>query len=95
MMSDLTSLYAVVSGHVQDVFFRAFVNEKALMLGLTGYVRNMPEGDAVEVCGEGEREKLEQLLEFIKIGPPRSKVEMVKTEWSEYTGKYSKFTIKY
>jgi acylphosphatase len=94
-MSDLTSLRAVVSGLVQGVFFRAFVNERALMLGLTGYVRNMPEGDAIEVWGEGERGKLEQLLEFIKTGPPRSKVEMVQTEWPEYTGKYSEFTIKY
>ena len=94
-MKDLTSLHAVVSGHVQGVFFRAFVNERASMLGLTGYVTNMPEGDAVEVWGEGEREKLEQLLEFIKTGPPRSTVDMVKTEWSKYTGKYSEFTIKY
>jgi acylphosphatase len=94
-MKDLTSLHVIVSGHVQGVFFRAFVKERALMLGLTGYVTNMPEGDAVEVWGEGEREILEQLLEFIKTGPPRSKVEMVKAEWSEYTGKYSEFTIKY
>jgi acylphosphatase len=94
-MSDLISLRAVVSGQVQGVFFRAFVNERALMLGLTGYVRNMPEGDMVEVWGEGERGKLEQLLEFIKTGPPRSKVEMVRAEWSEYTGKYPEFTIKY
>jgi acylphosphatase len=95
MMSKLASLHAVVSGHVQGVYFRAFVCDRALMLGLTGYVRNMPEGDAVEICGEGDSEKLDQLLDYVKTGPPRSRVDKVKTDWSEYTGKCSKFEIQY
>ncbi len=51
-MTDLASLYAVVYGYVQGVFFRAFVARQAKELGLTGFVRNLP-GGAVEVNAEG------------------------------------------
>ncbi len=56
--SDLASLQATVYGYVQGVFFRAFVSRRAEELGLTGYVRNLPGGKAVEVLAEGERKQL-------------------------------------
>lgn len=94
-MSDLASLHAIVCGHVQGVFFRAFVTDKAAMLGLTGCVKNLPTDDTVEVWAEGEREKLEQLLNYLIIGPPHANVDRVNTEWSDYTGKYNDFQIEY
>ncbi len=54
-MTDLASVKAVVYGYVQGVFFRDFVSRQAAQLGLTGYVRNLPGGKAVEVHAEGER----------------------------------------
>lgn len=81
-------------GRVQGVFFRAFVAGQAGELGLTGYVRNLRDG-SVEVNAEGEREKLQQLISRLEAGPPAASVEKVATEWSEYTGDYSAFNIRY
>ena len=93
-MADLTSVQATVYGRVQGVFFRTFVAEHAHELGLTGYVRNLPLR-AVEVVAEGERKQLEKLISYLKMGPPDARVEKVLTNWSEYTGNYSGFRIKY
>ena len=92
---DLASLQAVVYGRVQGVFFRAFVSRRATELGLTGYVRNLPGGEAVEVHAEGERNKLERLIGHLRVGPPASNVERVATNWSEHTGSYSSFRISH
>jgi len=94
-MTDLACVQAVVYGFVQGVFFRAFVSELAAKLGLTGYVRNLPRGDAVEVQAEGERKQLEKLIGYLKVGPPGARVEKVVTNWSEYSGGYSSFKIRY
>jgi acylphosphatase len=94
-MTDSASVQAIVYGHVQGVFFRAFASKLATELGLTGYVRNLPGGDAVEVQAEGKRNQLERLIGYLKVGPPSAKVEKVVTNWSEYTGSYSHFSIRY
>ncbi len=92
-MADLALLQAIVYGRVQGVYFRDFTCRHAIELGLTGYVRNLPDGKAVEVQAEGERNKLERLIDYLKVGPPAAKVERVVTNWSEYTGSYSEFSI--
>ena len=94
-MADLASIHAIVYGFVQGVFFRAFVSERASELGLTGYVRNLPDGYAVEVQAEGERRRLKKLIGYLKVGPPGASVEKVVTSWSEYTGNYFGFNITY
>ena len=94
-MAELASVHAIVYGYVQGVFFRAFVSRRATELGLSGYVRNLPSGEAVEVHAEGERNKLEQLISHLRTGPPAARVDRVATIWSEYTGAYSSFTIRY
>jgi len=94
-MTELASLHAIVYGRVQGVFFRAFVSELAGELGLTGYVRNLRYREAVEVQAEGERKQLERLVDYLKIGPPSAEVEKVVSNWSEYTGGYSRFSIRY
>ena len=94
-MTDLASVRVIVYGYVQGVFFRDFTSRRARELGLTGYVRNLPGRDAVEVQAEGEKNKLEELIGYLKVGPPAAKVEKVVTDWSEYTGTYSSFNIKY
>ncbi|MFC2032545.1 acylphosphatase [Chloroflexota bacterium] len=94
-MTDLASVRATVYGYVQGVFFRAFVSRQAAQLGLTGYVRNLPDGMSVEVQAEGNRNQLEELIKHLKVGPPGARVEEVTTDWSEYTGSYSRFGIRY
>jgi len=93
-MAYLTSVQAIVYGFVQGVFFRAFVIRRAKELGLTGYVRNLPQG-TVEVVAEGERGQLEKLIGYLEVGPPGARVKRVVTNWSGYTGNYANFNVRY
>ncbi|MFC2041869.1 acylphosphatase [Chloroflexota bacterium] len=93
--TNLASVRAIVYGRVQGVYFRAFTSGCARELGLTGTVRNMPDGKAVEVQAEGRRDKLEKLIDYLKVGPPGARVERVETNWAEYSGGFSDFKIRY
>ena len=93
-MTDLASVRVIVYGFVQGVFFRDFASRRARELGLTGYVRNRRDVEAVEVQAEGERKQLEKLIGYLEVGPPSARVTRVVTEWSEYTGGYSGFGIR-
>lgn len=93
-MPKLASVKAVVHGHVQGVFFRAYVSKSAKVLSLKGYVRNLP-GGRVEVRAEGNREDLERLVKQLEIGPPEAVVEKVEANWSDYTGLFGNFEIRY
>ncbi|MFC2063429.1 acylphosphatase [Chloroflexota bacterium] len=94
-MAELTALQATVQGRVQGVFFRAFVSQQSTRLGLTGYVRNLPDGDTVAVCAEGGRQQLEELVNHLRVGPPGARVTKVETRWTEHTGNYSGFSIRH
>ena len=93
-MTDLSSVQAIVYGYVQGVLFRDFVSKRATELGLTGYVRNLP-GGSVEVNAEGRKKQLEKLIGYLKVGPPIAEVDKVVVNWSEYTGNYPRFSIRY
>lgn len=95
MTSEQAAFRAIVHGRVQGVYFRSFVEEHAEALGLTGYVRNLPGGKSLEVWAEGEKDKLEELLNQLKVGPPRAKVEQIDAQWFEYTGRYRRFLVSY
>lgn len=94
-MADLASVRVIVYGYVQGVFFRAFASRRAEELGLTGYVRNLSGVEAVEVNAEGDRGRLQKLIDYLRVGPPSARVEKVVTNWAEYTGSYSDFRIRY
>ena len=94
-MADLAAVRVVVYGYVQGIFFRAFASRQATKLGLSGYVRNLPTGEAVEVQAEGERKQLEKLIGSLEVGPPAARVEKVVANWSKYAGSYSGFSIRY
>lgn len=93
-MGEMVSVHAIVYGRVQGVFFRSFVEEQARQLDLKGYVRNLPSGD-VEVVAEGERERVEKLVGYLKVGPRAARVKRVVPLWSEYSGRYSRFSARY
>lgn len=86
-------LRAVVRGRVQGVGYRDFVWRRAAFLGLAGYVRNMADHRSVEVVAEGEREKLEQLLEYLWEGPRGARVTEVEAHWGEASGRFARFGI--
>ncbi len=91
----LAAVRAVVRGRVQEVGFRDYVLTRARFLGLSGYVRNLPDGRSLEVVGEGDRGDLEQLLDYLRNGPRLSRVDAVETEWSEPSGAYDGFGVGY
>lgn len=84
--------HIVVSGLVQGVFFRSFVQENALKLGLKGFVRNLPSGE-VEAVVEGYDEGIEKLIGKLKAGPPSARVENVDVKWQPYKGEFDGFRI--
>jgi acylphosphatase len=91
---DNVRLYAIVAGMVQGVSFRWYTQRRASELGLVGYVRNLREG-SVEVCAEGSRDSLERLLDAVRIGPSSAVVENVDTKWSEASGEFRRFDIRF
>ena len=86
---------ATVYGVVQGVGFRFYVRRIARELGLNGQVRNTPDGVAVEVQAEGERDKLAELLKLLQIGPRSSRVDRIDSEWLEYKNTFSGFAIRF
>ena len=83
-----------VHGRVQGVGFRAHVEYRARQVGgLTGWVRNVGY-DTVEAVVEGERAKVERLIELMKDGPRGSRVDDSKVEWENPTGEFAKFGMR-
>jgi acylphosphatase len=90
----MRQLHAIVHGRVQGVCFRAETREVARSLGLSGFVRNLPDG-TVEVVAEGPQEKLEALLKFLQRGPSLARVERVEVTWDTTYEAPTPFAIRY
>lgn len=86
--------HVYISGRVQGVFFRSSTEDKALELGMKGWVRNLLDG-RVEAIFEGEKEKVEEMLKWCHKGPPYARVTNVEVEWEEYKGEFSSFGVAY
>ena len=84
-------VHLVIQGRVQGVGFRYFVLRRAEILGLTGWVRNLPNGD-VEAEAEGPREALQGLIERVREGPPAARVDRVSEQWSEGPRRHDRFS---
>ncbi|MFQ5696908.1 MAG: acylphosphatase [Myxococcota bacterium] len=69
-----------VRGRVQGVFFRASTRARAQALGVSGWVRNRPDGD-VEVLAQGEEARVRELIEWLQRGPELARVQSVEVEW--------------
>jgi len=69
----------LVSGQVQGVFFRSATESVARRLGLSGWVRNLPDG-RVELVACGTASKLGELEQWLWQGPPRARVTQVTAE---------------
>ena len=91
-MANIKRLHAIVTGNVQGVGFRYFAQKTALNLGLTGWVRNLSNGD-VELEAEGETAILESFLETLKIGHNWAHVNDIEVNWFKDKKNYSDFEI--
>jgi len=65
-----------IRGRVQGVWFRESTRRVAEELGVSGWIRNLPDG-GVEAVFEGELERVERALAFVRRGPSRARVEQV------------------
>lgn len=87
-------LHAIVHGYVQGVNFRATTQREAVRLNLTGWVRNRWDG-TVETVAEGPRSALELFERYLHRGPMAATVDHVEITYSEPTGEFSGFHIRY
>lgn len=88
----LKQLLLVVKGRVQGVYFRASTQREAKRLGLSGWVRNRPDG-TVEILVEGEELAIRELYGWAQKGPSAARVDRVDTRWRSFTGEYADFRI--
>jgi acylphosphatase len=86
--------HVVISGRVQGVYFRAETQRAAQRLGVTGWVRNRPEG-TVEALFEGSSEAVQQAVKWCWQGSPHSHVEDVQVKWEDFSGEFDRFAITY
>ncbi|MAG91329.1 acylphosphatase [Candidatus Woesearchaeota archaeon] len=85
-------IHLIVSGKVQGVFFRSNIKDKALELGLHGYANNLADGN-VEIAAQGNEDKLNELIEFIRNGPGSAKVTNIDVKHKELED-FTDFDIK-
>ncbi len=90
----ISTFRAVVAGRVQGVGFRLFVARAARRLGLTGSVRNLPDG-RVEVHAAGSRAELTRLEQSLRKGPALGRIDQLELDWDWPVGPRSDFTIEY
>jgi len=69
---------ARITGQVQGVFFRAWTEEEATRLGVSGWVRNEPDG-SVRALFVGPRAAVEAMLSRCRQGPPAARVANVES----------------
>ncbi len=82
-----------IRGRVQGVSFRYFTSRTADQYGVTGWVRNLPDGD-VEAIFEGRESTVRQMVEWCRQGPPAARVDEVLIDWEEARGEFTNFKVR-
>ena len=89
---DLQANHYLISGKVQRVYFRQSTLTEAEQLGLTGWVRNLPDG-RVEAIAYGSELALQQFNAWLKVGPKMARVDQVEQQSIEPTEPPVSFTL--
>lgn len=84
----------IVHGRVQGVFYRQSTMEMARDIGLTGRVRNCPDGTVAAIF-EGDSDQVKAAVEWCEHGPPAARVDKVEADWQDYRGEFDTFKITY
>jgi len=85
---------ATVHGRVQGVGFRYSARSRAARLGLTGWVRNEPDGTVSVVC-EGPRDKVGEFISWLRQGPPMAHVTNVDVRKKDASGTFRNFKVAF
>lgn len=94
MGEKITRAHLYIEGSVQGVFFRENTRRRAEMLGVKGWVRNLPDG-RVEAVFEGYEEEVRSMIEWCHKGPPAAKVRKVQVIFEQPTHGYDSFRVIY
>jgi acylphosphatase len=94
MPSELRKIHVLVTGRVQGVGYRAYVQANALQLGIQGWVRNLPTG-TVELVAQGPASLIAELEDTLWAGPPLSKVADLHIESSPPDPDLKGFAIRH
>ena len=90
--NDHERAHVYVSGDVQGVFFRDSTRQRAQQLGLSGWVKNLPDG-RVEALFEGPSQEVREMVRWCEQGPPHAAVENVEVEFDTARGAVSGFEV--
>ena len=86
-------VHVYVSGRVQGVYFRSHTQNKALELGLTGWVRNLDDG-RVEAVFEGDESAVKRMVEWCGVGEGFARVDDVEVIGEDYIGEFRDFEVR-
>ncbi|MFY9153441.1 MAG: acylphosphatase [Prolixibacteraceae bacterium] len=86
------AVFLNIGGRVQGVGYRYFAKYKADEFHISGWVRNMPDGN-VEIEAEGDSQNLDSFISWLKIGPARSVIQQFSISETITSG-YKSFTIR-
>lgn len=92
--SEKSAVQIRVHGRVQGVGFRYYTRHAAARIGVTGWVRNEPDG-SVLVHAEGTVRQLQQIEDFLRNGPPHAHVTSVDVRRKPALGTFSTFSVDY
>ncbi len=90
----MTRAHVYVRGRVQGVFFRASTKDRALTLGVTGWVKNCLDG-SVEAVFEGKKDLVDKIVNWCRKGPSGARVEQIDVSWEDFTGEFDAFSVVY
>ena len=93
-MEELVRFFGTAEGRVQGVGFRMFVQQHAMELGLTGWVRNMEDG-SVTMEIQGRQEKIDRLTDFIRQGNFFIRVSSLSLESRSVLPNEDRFVVRY
>ncbi len=87
-----STIHCLISGRVQGVCYRACTQREARRLGVTGWVRNLPDG-RVEVTASGPPAAVEEFRQWLQRGPPQAVVSEVTTNTAQDDG-WTEFSVR-
>jgi len=94
MGKEIVRVHVLAGGRVQGVAYRFYAEKHAGRLGITGWVRNLPDG-RVEVLAEGSAESVETFLDRLREGPSQARVETFDVRREPPKGEFRDFRLNF
>ena len=89
----MKTIQIIVSGRVQGVYFRAYIQKQAIKLGITGFAKNNKDG-SVEIIARGGQENLKKFITYCHKGPIMAKVNQVIVTEYDTNDTFAHFDIR-